>query len=54
MSPYVYRGSDPFAPPPYRAEGSSFHGFVVETTYSALQRLLDAEPSVVQVVPVTS
>ena len=43
MSPYVYRGSDPFAPPPYRAEGSSFHGFVVETRYSALQRLLDAE-----------
>jgi hypothetical protein len=43
VNPYAYRGSDPFAPPPYRAEGSSFHGFVVETGWSPLQRLLDAE-----------
>jgi hypothetical protein len=43
MNPYIFRGSDPFAPPPYRAEGSSFHGFVVESEYSALQELLDSE-----------
>ena len=34
MTAYIFRASDPFAPPPYRAEGSTFHGFVVETEHS--------------------
>lgn len=48
MRDYVYRPSDPFAPPPYRAEGSSFHGFVVRAGEGALQSLLDAELNVVE------
>ncbi len=43
MNAYIYRGSDPFAPPPYRAEQSEFHGFVVHTGWGPLQGLLDAE-----------
>jgi hypothetical protein len=48
LSNYVYRLSDPFAPPPYRAEQSTFHGFVVEVGDGALQALLDAELNVVE------
>ncbi len=48
MSDYIYRGSDPFAPPPYRAEQSEFHGFVVDTGSAPLQRLLDSDLNTVE------
>ncbi|MFM2078375.1 MAG: hypothetical protein RJA49_2265 [Actinomycetota bacterium] len=43
MNPYILRSSDPFAAPPYRAGGVTFHSFAVRTGFDSLNALLAAE-----------
>jgi len=43
MNQYVLRPSDPYAPPPYRAEGVTISAFGVRADRDVLQRLVEAE-----------